>query len=75
MNLHIPLRNAIDFSKNKTKHNKQKRINIHKQLNLECVVFIHPYPFWMKNSPKEIPELSSSRVLLQRIAKSNYIPV
>lgn len=59
----------------KTKQNKQKRINIHQQLNLECVIFIPLYPFWMKNSPKEILELYSSRDLLQRIAKSNYIPV
>lgn len=48
----------------KTKQNKQKRINIHQQLNLECVIFIPLYLFWMKNWPKEILKLSSSRDLL-----------
>ena len=48
----------------KTKQNKQKRINIHQQLNLECVIFIPLYPFWMKNWAKEILELSSSTDLL-----------
>ena len=48
----------------KTKQNKQKRINIHQQLNLECVIFIPLYPFWMKNWDKEILELSSSTDLL-----------